>query len=57
MFYDKGSKRLMTTEPVELDRNPIVVSQTVLNEVDSVMSDAGTSESGFDVTQYTPLRV
>jgi hypothetical protein len=54
MFYDEGSKRFMTTEPVELDRNPIVLSQTVSNEVDSVMSDAGTSESDFDVTQYTP---
>lgn len=54
MFYDEESQRFMTTESVELDPDPIVISQTVSNEVDSIMSDTGTSESDFDVTQYTP---
>ncbi|KAL2043723.1 hypothetical protein N7G274_003242 [Stereocaulon virgatum] len=54
IFYDERSKRFMTTEPVELDPSPILISQTVSNEVDSIMSDAGTSESDVDVTQYTP---
>jgi hypothetical protein len=56
MFYDEGSKRFMTTEPVKLDRNPIVVSQPVSNGVDSVMSDAGTPESDPENILYTPSR-
>ena len=54
MFYDEETKRFMTTDNVNLHPNPDVAAQPVSNEVDTIMSDAGTSDSDVEIAQYTP---